>query len=53
VKGDPDCPAYLVKPDQKGRVFLVYPNYGVILKWNRSNYFAVAVGTLADKIAAQ
>ena len=52
VKGDPDCPAHLVTPDQEGRVFLVYPNYGVILKWNRSNYFAVAVGMLADRIAA-
>ncbi len=41
----------LVRP--KGRntpVFLTYNNYRTILKWNRSTFFAVAVGTLADKI---
>ncbi len=30
--------------------YLVYPNYHVILKWNRSRYFATAVGTLAERI---
>lgn len=30
--------------------YLVYNNYRTILKWNRSTYFAVAVGTLADRI---
>lgn len=30
--------------------FLVYNNYRAILKWNRSTFFAVAVGTLADRI---
>ena len=34
-----------------GRVFAVYPNYLVIRIWNRSNYFATAVGLLADAIA--
>jgi len=43
----------IVQPDrQGGRTFLAYPNYRVILKWNRSNFFAVAVGTLADSIKA-
>lgn len=28
--------------------FLVYENYDVILKWNRSNLFALAVEHLAD-----
>ena len=32
------------------RVFLTYSNYQTILKWNRSNFFAVAVGMLAEKI---
>ena len=32
------------------RVFLTYSNYKTILKWNRSNFFAVAVGMLAEKI---
>ena len=31
--------------------YMVYDNYRTILKWNRSTYFAVAVGTLADRIA--
>lgn len=30
--------------------YLAYNNYQVILRWNRSDYFAVAVGTLADKL---
>jgi len=29
---------------------LVYANYEAILRWNRSNYFAIAVGTLADSM---
>lgn len=34
-----------------GAAFLVYDNYRTILKWNRSSYFAIAVGRLADGIA--
>ena len=30
--------------------YLVYDNYRTILKWNRSNFFAIAVGSLADRI---
>lgn len=30
--------------------FLVYDNFETILKWNRSTFFAVAVGSLADRI---
>ncbi len=33
-----------------GRAFLVYDNFPVILDWNRSNFFAIAVGRLADQI---
>ncbi|XDZ66847.1 lytic transglycosylase domain-containing protein [Alphaproteobacteria bacterium LSUCC0684] len=41
--------ARLVLPDGKdGRAYLVYRNFEAILKWNRSNYFAIAVGTLSD-----
>ena len=35
------------------RVFLTYSNYLTILKWNRSNFFAVAVGMLAEKIGGK
>ncbi len=37
----------------EGPAFLTYPNYRVLLKWNRSHYFATAVGQFADIIAAQ
>lgn len=30
--------------------FLVYDNFEAILKWNRSIFFAVAVGSLADRL---
>lgn len=33
-----------------GPAFLVYGNYNSILKWNRSTFFAMAVGQLADRI---
>ncbi|MGB0720446.1 MAG: lytic murein transglycosylase [Bdellovibrionales bacterium] len=44
--------ASVVIPDGLGGpAFLVYHNYSVILKWNRSTYFATSVGLLADAIA--
>jgi membrane-bound lytic murein transglycosylase B len=33
-----------------GEAFLVYDNYRVIMRWNRSTYFATTVGLLADRI---
>ncbi len=33
-----------------GPAFIVYDNYRTILKWNRSTFFAVAIGSLADRI---
>jgi membrane-bound lytic murein transglycosylase B len=36
-----------------GPAFLVYNNYRVIMRWNRSHYFAMAVGRLADQIAGR
>ena len=33
-----------------GPAFLVYHNFRAILRWNRSNYFALAVGKLADAL---
>ncbi len=48
-----DIQASLVKPDKGkwGRTFLVYDNYRAIMNWNRSHKYAIAVGTLSDKIA--
>jgi len=34
----------------KGPPFLVYDNFRTIMKWNRSTFFALAVGHLADRI---
>jgi membrane-bound lytic murein transglycosylase B len=35
-----------------GRAFLVYKNFRAIKRWNNSDYFAIAVGMLADRIVA-
>jgi membrane-bound lytic murein transglycosylase B len=43
--------ASIVQPDgPQGRSFLVYGNYRALLRWNRSDYFATAVGILSDRI---
>ena len=47
----PDLKASLIQPDGTGgRAFLAYDNYRVILKWNKSILFGIAVGLLADGI---
>jgi len=45
--------ASIIFPDEGTRelAFLVYPNYRALLRWNRSHFFALAVGHLADRIA--
>jgi len=45
--------AITIPSSPRDGIFLVYDNYDVLLKWNRSRYFATAVGLLADKIADQ
>tara|TARA_B100001027_G_scaffold207192_1_gene171394 strand:- start:326 stop:1051 length:726 start_codon:yes stop_codon:yes gene_type:complete len=43
--------AYLVYPEgAEGRKFLVYENFKVIMKWNRSLFFGLSVGILSDMI---
>jgi membrane-bound lytic murein transglycosylase B len=37
----------------RARHFAAYADFEVILKWNRSTYFAIAVGTLADALDAR
>lgn len=47
----PNTLASLVVPDGgDGAAFLVYNNFNVIMRWNRSTYFATSVGMLADKL---
>ena len=46
-----DLVASIVQPDQDDpRVFMVYNNFHTLLKWNRSLYYAVAVGLLSDRL---
>ena len=57
ISGD-DLPAReltgsIVQPDKGGAAFLVYENYKKIMRWNRSTFFATAVGQLADYIDPQ
>lgn len=43
--------AYVVYPGQPDEgAYLVTDNYRALLQWNRSRYFATAVGLLADRI---
>ena len=47
-------PASVILPGgAEGPAFLTYPNYRVLLKWNRSHYFATTVGQFADMLAAR
>ena len=53
--GDPlpsrDFKARLVLPEgSNGPAYLVYSNFDCILAWNRSNYYALAIGHLSDKL---
>lgn len=43
--------ARLLLPDSEWeRAYLVYHNYDVLLRWNRSRHFATSVGYLAERI---
>jgi membrane-bound lytic murein transglycosylase B len=49
-----DEPATLALPGGPGGpAYLVFSNYRVILRWNRSDYFAMSVVRLADLITAR
>lgn len=46
--------ASLIRPDGPGtQAYLVYDNFRVLLAWNKSSAFALAVGTLSDRLAPQ
>ena len=46
-----DLQASLLEPDEgAGESFLVYDNVRALMHWNRSTYFALSVGLLADEI---
>jgi membrane-bound lytic murein transglycosylase B len=43
----------LIPTGHQGPAFLAYKNFDVILGWNNSEYYAIAVGHLADRIAGK
>ena len=48
---DSDAEASLIIPaGHRGPAFLIYNNFHVIMKWNRSISYALAVGILADRL---
>lgn len=47
-----DMQASIIVPaGHKGPAFIVYDNFKVIMGWNRSEYYALSVGLLADRLA--
>lgn len=49
-----DIDAALVFPDDaSNEAYLAYNNYKTVMKWNRSLYFATAVGILSDEISGR
>mgnify|MGYP001594029644 FL=1 len=43
--------ALLVPAGHQGPAFLITQNFHIIMRWNRSEFYAVSVGHLADRIA--
>ena len=43
--------ALIVPAGSDGPAFLVYRNFDIIMRWNRSEFFALSIGHLADRIA--
>jgi len=43
--------ALLIPTGHTGPAFLVYDNFKIIMNWNRSEFYALSVGRLADRIA--
>lgn len=49
-----DMEGSIIQPDGPGtQAYLVYDNFRTILKWNRSDSFGIAVGTLADRMVGR
>lgn len=44
--------ASLIRPKRAGgKTYLIYDNYRTLLQWNNSHFFAIAVGSLSDRIS--
>lgn len=51
LANEPIKAALVVPSGHRGPAFLAYRNFNVIMGWNRSEFYAIAVGHLADRIA--
>lgn len=40
----------IIPDDNQRRAYLVYDNFRTLMRWNRSYYFAISIGTLADAL---
>ena len=50
--GEGDTTAYVIVPaGHNGPAFIAYQNFRVIMRWNNSEFYAIAVGVLADRIS--
>ncbi|WP_176550679.1 lytic murein transglycosylase, partial [Tenacibaculum discolor] len=50
--GEGDTSAYVIVPaGHNGPAFIAYKNFRVIMRWNNSEFYAIAVCVLADRIA--
>ncbi len=49
LPADTNLKVSIIQPGGKGyKTYIAYDNYRIIMKWNRSLYFATSVGSLAD-----
>jgi membrane-bound lytic murein transglycosylase B len=48
--GPPEEASLVLPEGSGGRAFLVFHNFGTIMRWNKSTFFAAAVGYLADSM---
>jgi membrane-bound lytic murein transglycosylase B len=46
-----DLETAILIPGPSGQAFAVYPNFNVIRRYNPSNFYALAVGMLSDRVA--
>src|SRR5690554_2927890 len=51
LQEEPIKAALVVPAGHNGPKFLAYDNFNTIMGWNRSEYYAIAVGHMADRIA--
>jgi len=47
---DRELPCSIITLNDSQRSFMVYSNFEVLLKWNRSTYYALAAGLLSDQL---